>query len=115
MAHTYHQRLRGSAKTLFAGLAALTIFQFAPVQAQSDPFSQFPLIIQCKQKETYHVYYLSRVSQDGVATYAASERIAGTITVTGQAKAVGSASGGSCVGKTLAELRASGQARDLAR
>jgi hypothetical protein len=55
------------------------------------------------------------VSQDGTATYSASDRIAGTITIDGKAKAIGAEGGGSCVGKTLSELRASHQAYDLKR
>ncbi|NEJ72032.1 hypothetical protein GR197_16020 [Rhizobium phaseoli] len=82
-------------------------------RAEDDPFSQFPLVIHCKYNETYHAFYISRVSHDGVATYAASDRIAGTITLDGKAKAVGGLGGGSCVGKTLVELRASQQAYDL--
>ncbi|SEI14424.1 hypothetical protein SAMN05216228_102719 [Rhizobium tibeticum] len=83
-----------------------------PAYAQ-DPFDDFPLVISCENKGTYHAFYLSRVTKDGTATYSASDRIAGTITLDGKAKAVGGSDGGSCVGKTLKELRASGQAHDL--
>lgn len=96
------------------GAAALAaVLQPAAAFAQDDPFSQFPLVIHCKSNETYHAFYISRISRGGVATYVASDRIAGTITLDGQAKAIGGAGGGSCVGKTLAELRASHQAYDL--
>jgi hypothetical protein len=78
-----------------------------------DPLQKFPLVIQCKYKTTFHAFYLSRVAEDGVATYVASDRIAGTISLDGQAKTTGGQGGGSCVGKTLQELRAAGQARDL--
>ncbi|MDL2398856.1 hypothetical protein [Rhizobium mayense] len=83
--------------------------------AQHSPFDDFPIVITCEQKGTQHAYYLSRVTQDGTATYVASERIAGTISLGGHAKAVGGPAAGSCVGKTLEELRASGQAHDLRR
>jgi hypothetical protein len=53
------------------------------------------------------------VTKDGTATFSASDRIAGTITLDGKAKAVGGSDGGSCLGKTLKELRESGQAHDL--
>jgi hypothetical protein len=115
MARIYRQRPRGSAKTFLAGLVLLAGLPLAAVQAQDDPFNQFPLVIQCKYNQTYNVFYLSRISQDGVATYVASDRIGGTITLDGRAKAIGDTGGGSCVGKTLAELRESGQARDWAR
>lgn len=117
MAHASRRRSIGLTKRVFAGLvraqALLAVFPLAAADAQDDPFSQFPLVIHCKYNETYHAFYISRVSQDGVATYVASDRIAGTITLDGQAKAIGGAGGGSCVGKTLVELRASQQAYDL--
>ncbi|MBB3133101.1 hypothetical protein FHS26_000804 [Rhizobium pisi] len=99
--------------SLVAALTLVPVFQLHAVQAEDDPFSQFPLVIHCKYNETYHAFYISRVSHDGVATYVASDRIAGTITLDGKAKAIGGAGGGSCVGKTLVELRASQQAYDL--
>lgn len=80
------------------------------------PLDDFPLVITCQNKDTYHVFYLSRVAKDGTATFSASDRLGGTITVNGTAKAIGDAlSGGSCAGKSLDELRASGQARDAKR
>ncbi|MBB3657665.1 hypothetical protein FHX15_002907 [Rhizobium sp. BK650] len=105
----------GLTRTLLASLVSLAGFPLTTLQAQDDPFDQFPLLIQCKYKETYHAFYISRISPDGVATYVASERMAGTITLDGHAKATGGAEGGSCVGKTLDELRASHQAFDLKR
>lgn len=104
-----------SGKTLSTSLILSAAFSIATVQAQDNPLDRFPLVIQCKHRDTYHAFYLSRISTDGVATYAASDRIAGTITIDGKAKAVGVEGGGSCLGKTLAELRASHQAYDLKR
>jgi hypothetical protein len=85
----------------------------ATVHAAENGLGAFPLVIQCQYKDTLHVFYLSRIGQDGVATYTATDRIAGTVSLDGHAKAVGGAGGGTCVGKTLQELRASGQAHDL--
>jgi hypothetical protein len=96
-----------------ATLAALQTVGVGPVHASDDPFEKFPIVIQCKYKDTFHAFYLSRVADTGLATYVASDRIAGTISLDGHAKAVGGQGGGSCVGKTLEELRASGQAHDL--
>ena len=115
MKYAFGRISNGLAKTLIASLVSLAGLPFTALQAQDDPFDQFPLLIQCKYKDTYHAFYISRISQDGVATYVASERMAGTITLDGHAKATGGAEGGSCVGKTLAELRASHQAYDLKR
>jgi hypothetical protein len=98
-------------------LAAATIsLMHCPAAKAQGPLDDFPLVITCQNKDTYHVFYLSRIAKDGTATFTASDRLAGTITVTGQAKAVGDAlSGGSCAGKSLEDLRASGQARDAKR
>lgn len=117
MTHASRRKSIALARRVLAGLVAaptlVAAFPLHAVHAEDDPFSQFPLVIHCKYNETYHAFYISRVSQDGVATYVASDRIAGTITLDGQAKAIGGAGGGSCVGKTLVELRASQQAYDL--
>ncbi|MGZ2456016.1 hypothetical protein [Rhizobium sp. IY2] len=117
MTHASRRKSNTLTKRVLAGLIAApalaAVFPLHAVHAEDDPFSQFPLVIHCKYNETYHAFYISRVSQDGVATYVASDRIAGTITLDGQAKAIGGAGGGSCVGKTLVELRASQQAYDL--
>lgn len=102
-------------------VVAIVVGAFAPLQidgavavhASDDPFEKFPLVISCRYKNTSHAFYLSRVAQDGVATYVASDRIAGTVSLDGHAKAIGGEGGGTCVGKTLQELRASGQAHDL--
>jgi hypothetical protein len=96
-----------------ATIAAIPAAGLIAVAAADDPLGNFPIVIQCKNKNTLHAFYLSRVTEDGLATYAASDRIAGTISLDGHAKAVGGQGGGTCVGKTLQELRASGQARDL--
>ncbi|WP_246762924.1 MULTISPECIES: hypothetical protein [unclassified Rhizobium] len=95
--------------------AALQTVSVSTVHAADDPFGKFPIVIQCKYKTTVHAFYLSRVTEDGLATYVASDSIAGTISLDGHAKAVGGKGGGSCVGKTLEELRASGQAHDLGK
>lgn len=115
MTRASDRRSKLLAKAVLASLMALTGLPLAAAEAQTTPFDQFPILIQCKYKETYHAFYISRISEEGVATYVASERMGGTITLDGQAKAAGSEGGGSCVGKTLAELRASHQAYDLKR
>ncbi len=99
---------------LFATGASL---QFSTISGSvaraADPFSDFPIVVGCEYKGMFHAYYLSRVTPEGVATYVASEKLGGTITLDGHAKAIGGSNGGSCVGKTLAQLRESGQAHDL--
>ncbi len=94
----------------FAGILFCAI---SDVRAESGSIADFPFVIHCKLRDTSHAFYISRLSPDGTATYVASDRIAGTISVTGDAKAIGGEGGGSCVRKTLRELRDSGQAFDL--
>jgi hypothetical protein len=81
----------------------------------SEPFEEFPFVITCEYKGLHQAFYLSRLDSDGVATYINPSRRAGTISVYGTAKASGETIGGSCLGKTLEQLRASGQAYDLRR
>ncbi len=115
MRHTSCLGMTGSQATVAAILAATIASQlFGAAASAKSAFDNFPLVITCENKGTEHAYYLSRVTEDGIATFVASDRIAGTITVGGPAKAVGGTQdGGSCVGKTLQELRAAGQAHDL--
>lgn len=82
-------------------------------RAEGNLFDQFPFAVACEYRGTQHAFYLSKVTADGTATYMASDNFAGTITLTGEAKAVGAEQGGTCLGKTIQELRASGQARDI--
>jgi hypothetical protein len=113
--------LRRSAKRLGPASAMAAVAIALPylvgttaAYAADDPFKSFPVVIHCNQKDTTHIFYLSRVTDAGLATYVASDRIAGTISLDGQAKAViGGEGGGNCVGKTLADLRAAHQAYDL--
>jgi hypothetical protein len=82
----------------------------AHAQEPQNPLDEFPIVVMCKSKSTYLAFHLSRITQDGTATYVASDKMVGTITLQGHAKAAGGQGGGDCVGKTLDDLRASGQA-----
>ncbi|EJC66857.1 hypothetical protein OLZ32_00820 [Rhizobium sp. 1AS11] len=79
----------------------------------AEPFEQFPIVITCEYKGLHQAFYFTRLDADGMATYINPSKLAGTISIGGTAKALGEPIGGSCLGKTLKELRASGQARDL--
>ncbi|MBY5444873.1 hypothetical protein HFO93_15560 [Rhizobium leguminosarum] len=81
----------------------------------AGPFDQFPIAVACEYKGLYQIFYLTRLEADGVATYVNPSKLAGTISVGGTAKALGEPIGGSCLGKTLEQLRASGQILDLKR
>ncbi|WP_414650709.1 hypothetical protein [Ensifer sp.] len=110
--------MRMSSTNISTCLAAVLVVAGAQAfgsaaHAEGTIFDQFPFAVACEYKGTQHAFYLAKVASDGTATYIASDNFAGTITLHGEAKAVGSDAGGSCLGKTLAELRASGQARDI--
>lgn len=106
-------------RNFLGAVIAGALLLFDPVvstaQTKHDLFDDFPFAIACEYKNTQHAFYLSRVAHNGTATYVASDKIAGTISIDGTAKAVGGPTGGSCVGKTIEQLRAAGQAHDLKR
>ncbi|WP_312893142.1 hypothetical protein [Ancylobacter sonchi] len=87
----------------------------AAQESGADPFEVFPIAIHCELKKTHHVFYLSRVDANGVATYISPSRAAGTITVDGAAQRIGGDQSGSCKGKTLEQLRESKQTLDVSR
>lgn len=98
-------------------IAFLLQFIILPVSETyaKEPLEDFPFLISCEYKGTHHAFYFSKLGSDGVATYINPSRLAGTITVGGTAKTLGEPIGGTCLGKTLEQLRASGQASDLRR
>ncbi|KSV79378.1 MULTISPECIES: hypothetical protein [Sinorhizobium/Ensifer group] len=107
-------RSTNMSKSLTLLLVAASAPAFGSVAlAEGNLFDQFPFAVACEYKGTQHAFYLSKVTADGTATYLASDNFAGTITLGGGAKAVGTEQGGSCLGKTVEELRESGQARDI--
>ncbi|KWV47709.1 hypothetical protein AS026_13120 [Rhizobium altiplani] len=85
----------------------------ARAQETQTPLDEFPFIVMCKVKSSYLAFHLSRVTKDHTAIYLASDNIVGKITLHGHAEAVNGAGGGDCLGKTLDQLRSSGQARFL--
>jgi len=87
----------------------------AAQESVADPFDVFPLAVHCELKKVQHIFYLSRVDANRVATYISPGRVAGTIAVDGTAQRVGGVQAGSCKNKTLKELRDSKQAIDTKR
>jgi hypothetical protein len=83
--------------------------------AQDVTFADFPIVIYCEFEGVHRAYYFARVGPDGHAIYISPDRQAGTITVDGVAVRIGGDRSGSCAGKTLEDLRGSGQAFDSAR
>lgn len=98
---------------------ALSLFLAAAhaghAQSADAWFADFPLVVFCEFNGIGNAYYLSQVNQEGVAIYLTPDRQAASITVLGTPQVVGGARSGSCKDRTIAELRASGEAFDLPR
>ncbi|BCP52978.1 hypothetical protein K32_15950 [Kaistia sp. 32K] len=96
-----------------ATVLALGILSCAlPARAAPVSFADFPVVIFCEFSGSTSAYYFSRLS-DGKAIYLTPDRQAGVITIDGEAQRIGGERAGTCLDKTLKELRASGQAFDL--
>jgi len=112
-------KVRGVVGRIIFGV--LTLLQLAAIpiseaRAVDASVGDFPFLVTCDIAGVRHAFYLSRISKDGVAVYATLAGQAGTITLTGTPKRVGT--GGtstSCAGKTLDQLHSDGQAYDLQR
>jgi hypothetical protein len=104
-------------RTAFAGIALLQFggAQICGAYAAEGPFDDFPFLVHCEVSGVHRAFYLSTIGMDGVAVYISPDRQAGTITIRGRAEPVGGEWAGTCVGKTLEQLRTSGQAHDLRR
>lgn len=113
----FGQQVRRRPSGFFAGiiLAAVLLWQplaFHPSEAHAAEasFKEFPFVVRCEVKGFNHFFYLSMIGPDGVALYLTAGKQGGTITIDGTAKRVTTGAAGSCAGKTLDELKASGQA-----
>lgn len=109
-----HQSWRLSTVSAFAALFFLPALAAAQ-ESIAYPFGIFPLAVHCELKKVQHIFYLSRVDANGVATYISPGRMAGTITVDGTAQRIGGDQAGSCKNKTLKELRDSKQTIETLR
>ena len=95
-------------------IAVLALFQFATLHG-SEAYAQavleeFPFLVDCEVGGVHHVYYLSKVGADGVAVYSTTAGQSVTLTLTGKAEKVGGDVASSCAGKTIEQLRSTGQA-----
>ncbi|PZR00575.1 MAG: hypothetical protein DI533_08500 [Cereibacter sphaeroides] len=100
------KRLAAAAFALSAALCA------TQASADENEFRQFPFLVYCEFNGVTSAYYFSQL-QNGQAIYLSPDRQIGVITLNGVADRVGGDRPGSCLDKTLDELRASGQAFDL--
>ena len=108
----------GSCKSAAAVASLLAIIGMLPgtqVRADEASFADFPYVIYCEYEGIQHAYYFSQFGPDGRAIYLTPDRQAGAITIDGVAERIGGERSGSCVDKTLDDLRSSGQAFDLPR
>jgi hypothetical protein len=84
--------------------------------AKAQDIKEFPLAIICEFSGISHVFYLSKLEGDGVATYIRPDGVVGRVSLTGPATVVGGEGGrGTCGGRTIQELRSAGQTFDLGR
>lgn len=84
----------------------------APAKAQQATFADFPYVIYCEYRGITNAYYFSQLV-DGQAIYLTPDRQAAMITIDGVAQRIGGDRPGSCLDRTLDELRSARQAFDL--
>jgi hypothetical protein len=93
----------------------LTLMSYtAPARAQQPTYADFPVVVYCEYQGITSAYYFSQLA-DGLAVYLTPDRQVGVITIDSTALRIGGDRPGTCLDKTLDELRASGQAFDLPR
>lgn len=102
-------------RVIAAGLALAAWGLGGPAGADEPSFADFPYVIYCEYEGIDHAYYFSQLGPDGRALYLTPDQQVGVITVDGVAERIDGDRPGSCHDKTLDELRAAGQAFDLAR
>src|SRR4029079_6392933 len=99
--------------------AAIAMSQLAGYDSRAHAaeglFLDFPFLVHCELSGVDRASYLSRIDADGVAVYLTPDNQAGTITIKGKAEPVGGDWAGTCSGKTLEQLRSTGQAYYLQR
>lgn len=102
-------------RTAFAAIALSQVATFYNFQthAEEASFDDFPILVHCEVSGVHRAYYLSKIGPDEVAVYVSPDNLAGTITIRGKAEPVAAEGSGSCAGKTLEQLRSTGQAYDL--
>lgn len=106
---------RGLSSIGVASFSLCVSFCPMPIFAQDLSFKDFPFLIYCEVQGIDKAFYFSKLETDGVAFYLTPDRQAGTITIDGAAHRVGGDQSGTCAGKTLDDLRTSGQAYDLSK
>jgi hypothetical protein len=101
-------------RAIALALPLILIFYTGPARAQQPTFADFPVVVYCEYQGITSAYYFSQLA-DGLAVYLTPDRQVGVITIDSTALRIGGDRPGTCLDKTLDELRASGQAFDLPR
>jgi len=112
---THRNSYRKKSRMLPTAIATIALCQtaisdYSLAFADDQSFKDFPYLVHCELNGVQRAFYLSSIGTDGVAVYITPERQVGTITVNGKAERLGGEGSGSCAGKTLEQLRSSGQA-----
>ena len=115
--HSHKRRMRTAIRcyphsrpsTLAAALvgAFLSMATTAPAQ-QSTTIGNLPFALICSKEDVTVIGYLSRVNADGSAVYMTTTNIVVAVSAEGM---VNNRAEGTCAGKSLDELRDSGQTR----
>ena len=101
---------RAVIRTIVVGaLSQFWLLDSFQAHAADVSFDNFPFMVRCEVNGVYRAFYISKIDPDGVATYITPDHLAGTVTINGKAQPIGGNGPGNCTGKTLQELRSSGQ------
>jgi hypothetical protein len=110
---SYRLTLSCAHLTVSVGLAVAAALHVGPARAQDPSFADFPYLIYCEYEGIASTYYFSQVGPDGRAIYMTLDRQVGVISIDGVAERVDGDRPGTCLDKTIDDLRAAGQAFDL--
>ena len=100
-------------RVLFAATLAVTVLSVATAASaqENNPIKGLPQALICTKDSVTVVGYLARINADGSAVYMTPSNIVVEVSSDG---IVDNRADGTCAGKSLDELRDSGQARDFA-
>ena len=100
-------------RVLFAATLSVSVLSVATVASaqENNPIGGLPQALICTKDSVTVVGYLARINADGSAVYMTPSNIVVEVSPDG---IVDNRADGTCAGKSLDELRNSGQSRDFA-
>lgn len=108
------QACRMIKRAAFAALVlSHVLLNHSSAAAAGTSVGDFPVMIHCEGKGLHRFYYLSKIGSDGVAVYLSLDGQGGKFSLDGTAKRVLPGASGTCVDKTLEQLRSAGQTYDM--